>query len=204
MDMLVMEKWELDRRIAKYRNMTERDLAKEMSKAAHDVASGLVNMAAIVVVADERGLDVESIVGIGMELDLLRWIGTRKLIPELASTHFGNPRLLRKAKDYSPEVQRRLAADEPLEVLEQGAGDEVNVRLVRPSLMDSKIQNQILGESGLRSRSEQERYILANRRAPTRRPEIYFEHKGGKVACVVIGDIRLTKRELQDLLKGFQ
>lgn len=195
----------LEMLVAKFSKLSAKELVREFCQAATDVAEGLVRMAAIVRVAEEKGIDIQEMVGFSVELDLLRWIGQEKLLPGVASRHFTNMPLLRKAKDYSKADQLKLERDDPIKVAEVAEDGSTTDRAVRPSEMGAAQKKLAFGESAIRSLPEQEKVLkLQYRRPVADRTDIYYEYKNGRAAFLVIGDKKFTRAELQGFVNGFK
>jgi hypothetical protein len=131
-------------------------LAAEFRQVMAKTAANVARMAAIVRRIEEHDPEQLDTLGFPSWVRLLRRVAYGQVLPEVVANTTG--RLRHVAASLPGPEQKRIAADEPLRVVELAA-DGPTYRQLRPSQLDDRQIQQVFARDGVRSEAEQVTYL---------------------------------------------
>lgn len=137
-----------------YQDLSNTDLQSEIKRALQVTKEQLLKLAALVVVCDQRQIDLSDI-GLG-PLKFIRRIAYGDLSPELYVKYHNQRLLFDRISDLPLPDQEKLASGDPLPVYDAETKDE---RIVPPELLTRNEMYQVLSRHGIRDVPEQAAWL---------------------------------------------
>jgi len=161
---------------AEYADKTTDELVAALKDAMGVTVKSLCRVAVLVRLLKERGYDLSEL-RIGM-VAWLEKIAYGQVLPEIVQRYHGSSLIMRKLAGLPLDEQRRVASDEPLQVLTFDESGRPTHRLVAPSKMTPAEAHQVFAADHIRDLGEQRSYLESRKpRTARRRSGVFVDMK---------------------------